>query len=40
MFVEAKGSVLNDSAHQTYKVGVGMTYVLDLTQEGGQDLIF
>jgi hypothetical protein len=34
MFVEAKGSVLNDSAHQTYKVGVGMTYVLDLTQEG------
>lgn len=33
-FVEAKGSVLNDIAHQTYKVGVGMTYVLDLTQEG------
>ena len=34
MFVEAKGSVLNDKAHQTYKVGVEMTYVLDLTQEG------
>lgn len=33
-FVEAKGSVLNDEGHQTYKVSVGMTYVLDLTQEG------
>lgn len=33
-FVEAKGSVLNDEGHQTYKVSVEMTYVLDLTQEG------
>ena len=33
-FVEAKGSILNDEVHQTYKVGVGMTYVLDLTQMG------
>ena len=33
-FVEAKGSVLNDQGHQTYKVGVELTYVLDLTQEG------
>jgi len=33
-FVEAKGSILNDHIHQTYKVGVGMTYVLDLTQMG------
>tara|TARA_Y100000590_G_scaffold80685_1_gene89607 strand:- start:911 stop:2572 length:1662 start_codon:yes stop_codon:yes gene_type:complete len=33
-YVEAKGSVLNDDIHQTYKVGVDMIYILDLTQAG------
>jgi hypothetical protein len=31
---EAKGSILNDEHHQTYKVGVDMIYILDLTQVG------
>lgn len=33
-FVEAKASVLNDSVHQTYKVGCDMFFILDLTQVG------
>lgn len=33
-YVEAKGSILNDEVHQTYKVGVSLVYVLDLTQLG------
>ena len=33
-FVDAKGSILNDEQHQTYKVGVDMMYILDLTQSG------
>lgn len=33
-YVEAKGSVLNNDSHQTYKVGVDMIYILDLTQSG------
>ena len=32
--VEAKGSILNDDHHQTYKVGVDMIYILDITQAG------
>ena len=33
-FSEAKGSILNDDSHQTYKVSVDMVYILDLTQSG------
>ena len=33
-FSEAKGSILNDEGHQTYKVSVDMVYILDLTQSG------
>jgi hypothetical protein len=33
-FIEAKGSILNDDHHQTYKVGVDMIAMLDLTQIG------
>lgn len=33
-YSEAKGSILNDDVHQTYKVGVDMIYVLDMTQIG------
>lgn len=33
-FVEVKPSVLNDKTHQTYKVGVNFTYMLDITQIG------
>jgi len=33
-FVEAKSSILNDERHQTYKVGVDMVAMLDLTQVG------
>lgn len=33
-FAEAKGSILNDDIHQTYKVGVDMIYILDITQVG------
>jgi len=33
-FTEAKASILNDEHHQTYKVGVDMLYILDLTQVG------
>lgn len=33
-FVEAKSSILNDDHHQTYKVGVDLLYILDLTQIG------
>lgn len=32
--VEAKGSILNDDHHQTYKVSIDMLYILDLTQVG------
>ena len=31
-FVEAKSSILNDVHHQTYKVGVDLFPMLDLTQ--------
>jgi len=34
MFVEARGSILNDEHHQTFKVGIDYTDVLDLTQSG------
>ena len=33
-FVEARGSILNDEHHQTYKVGVDYLDILDLTQVG------
>jgi hypothetical protein len=33
-FVEARGSILNDDHHQTYKVGVDYLDILDLTQVG------
>ena len=33
-FSEARGSILNDDTHQTYKVGVDMMFILDLTQAG------
>jgi hypothetical protein len=33
-FAEAKASIINDKTHQTYKVGVDMLFVLDLTQVG------
>ena len=38
-FVEAKPSVLNDEHHQTYKVGVDMVPMLDLTQVGCEPLL-
>ena len=33
-YAEAKSSILNDEQHQTYKVGIEMMYILDLTQTG------
>ena len=33
-YVEARGSILNDEHHQTYKVGVDYQDILDLTQSG------
>jgi len=34
LFAEARSSILNDEHHQTYKVGVDMIPMLDLTQVG------
>ena len=33
-FVEARSSVLNDYHHQTFKVGVDMQFIIDITQKG------
>ena len=33
-YVEARGSILNNETHNTYKVSVNMDYILDITQVG------
>ena len=37
-YVEARGSILNNDSHNTYKVSVNMDYILDLTQVGCQPI--